>query len=211
MIQVALNYNWISKLYRRIKYTWISWYSRFWKQDKTVDNDTPVTITTTEAAITTGAAGPSCRYSIPDDVCCINNRSAQCPLIYNDSGDVDVMAIHPNIFKRAEFLTRSMAHLYPNCYANSSWDSRGGSYASDFVERDALTIEPFYFMSEVTQPARWNSFSVAPSYSGCDRNDACDQHKHHIILVVIIVNIIHGIYVDINRAKVELLVCCVVF
>ena len=40
-------------------------------------------------------AAQSCRYSTPDDLC-VNNRSAQCPLIYNGS---DVMAIHPNIFE----------------------------------------------------------------------------------------------------------------
>ena len=30
-------------------------------------------------------------------------------------------------------------------------------------------------MSEATQASQWNSFCGETSYSGCDRNDTCDQ------------------------------------
>ena len=68
-------------------------------------------------------ANPSCRYPIPSGVCClgsllgattcVGNYSAQCPLIYNGPGDIDVMAIHPNIKERTDYLMRNMARLFP--------------------------------------------------------------------------------------------------
>ena len=121
-------------------------------------------------------ADPSCRYDIPDDVCCVSDRSAQCPLIYDGPGDEDVMAIHPNIFERVEFLTRNMARLYPSFYIDSEWGF-SGSYAGNCDQPSTTPIEPFYFMSEATQAGRWNSYSGATTYSGCDRSDACDQQQ----------------------------------
>ena len=54
---------------------------------------------------------PSCRYDIPSDVCCVSAKTPQCPDVYNGPGDIDVMAIHPNLFERTEYFLRNMVRV----------------------------------------------------------------------------------------------------
>ena len=54
---------------------------------------------------------PSCRYDIPSDVCCVSAKTPQCPDVYSGPGDVDVMAIHPNLFERTEYFLRNMVRV----------------------------------------------------------------------------------------------------
>eukprot|EP00484_Ammonia_sp_Unknown_P022107 CAMPEP_0197039712 /NCGR_PEP_ID=MMETSP1384-20130603/16495_1 /TAXON_ID=29189 /ORGANISM="Ammonia sp." /LENGTH=302 /DNA_ID=CAMNT_0042470355 /DNA_START=92 /DNA_END=997 /DNA_ORIENTATION=- len=122
-------------------------------------------------------ANPSCRLPIPSSVCCLGGKDPQCPLIYNGAGDVDVMAIHPNVQERTDFVMRNMARLFSTFYASSPWGWGGGAYAGDCNLPDPLPTEPFYFMSEAVQAARWNSFSGATEHSGCDRSNPCNQSQ----------------------------------
>eukprot|EP01084_Bolivina_argentea_P065160 118783_1 len=115
---------------------------------------------------------PSCRYDIPSNVCCVGGYlGPQCPLIYQGPGDIDVMAIYPNIQERTDYLMRNMARLYPSFYSHSEY-GWGGSYAGDCDKPTITPTLPFYFMSEAVQAARWNSFSGATTYSGCKRGDS---------------------------------------
>jgi len=117
-------------------------------------------------------ADPSCMKPVPSDVCCgVGGADTQCPDLYSGAGDVDVMAIHPNIQERTDFTMRNMARLFPDFYASSPWGWGGGAYAGDCDQPSTPPTKPFYFMSEAVQAARWNSFSGATEYSGCTRGD----------------------------------------
>merc|ERR1719471_1512287 len=120
-------------------------------------------------------ADPSCAYPIPEGVCCVGGSTeTQCPEMYNGAGDVDVMAIHPNIQERTDFTMRNMARLFPDYYAASPWGWGGGPYAGNCDQPSTPPTKPFYFMSEAVQAARWNSYSGATEYSGCTRGDCGD-------------------------------------
>ena len=120
-------------------------------------------------------ADPSCRHEIPAGVCCVGGSTqAQCPTMYLGAGDVDVMAVHPNIQERTDYTMRNMARLFPDFYASSEWGWGGGPYAGNCDQPSTAPQMPFYFMSEAVQSARWNSFSGATEYSGCTRGD-CDE------------------------------------
>jgi len=118
---------------------------------------------------------PSCRYPIPDDVCCLSVRNAQCPGVYSGAGDVDVMAIHPNIQERTDYTMRNMARLFPSYFVGSEWGWSNGVYKDDCDQPATTPTKPFYFMSEAVQAGRWNSFSGATEFSGCTRGDCGDD------------------------------------
>ena len=118
---------------------------------------------------------PSCMYPIPSGVCCIGGSTkTQCPYMYDGAGDVDVMAIHPNIQERTDFTMRNMARLFPTFFVGSEWGWSSGVYAGNCDQPSTTPTKPFYFMSEATQAARWNSYS-GTSYAGCTRGDCGDD------------------------------------
>merc|ERR1719471_1683502 len=120
-------------------------------------------------------ADPSCMKPVPSDVCCgVGGADSQCPNVYSGPGDVDVMAIHPNIQERTDFTMRNMARLFPDFYASSPWGWGGGPYAGNCDQPSTPPTKPFYLMSEAVQAARWNSYSGATEYSGCTRGDCGD-------------------------------------
>ena len=90
---------------------------------------------------------PSCLYPIPSNICCVNIRTPQCPLIYNGPGDIDTMSIHPNIKERTEYLMRNMARLFSIFYSSSEYGFNGRPYALNCNKPNILPINPFYFIS----------------------------------------------------------------
>mmetsp|Transcript_8161 Transcript_8161/g.18230 ORF Transcript_8161/g.18230 Transcript_8161/m.18230 type:complete len:481 (-) Transcript_8161:81-1523(-) len=127
---------------------------------------------------------PSCRYSPPNWA----DKGPQCP-IYTGPGDVDVMAVHPNVMERTLYLMRNMARLFPIYYASSPWGWGSGKYKDNCHNRSHSPEQPYYFMSEAVQAARLNAYSGATAYSGCSRSECgsasshftcCDYCQHNV-------------------------------
>ena len=155
-------------------------------------------------------ANPSCRYDIPAGVCCIgsstsNYHGPQCPGMYQGAGDVDVMAVHPNIKERTEYFMRDFAYVSLICinphhinthirhinthvyrrmqpfYYNASQFGFNGPYKDEChngpSSNAGIIRKPGYFMSEGCQAGRWGSYSGATDYSGCSKS-GCGQTSH---------------------------------